>query len=535
MGRCRRILTELVVLLSCLIVSPMVYAGTQLLNVATSQELQDALDLAEISTVNTRIVLAPGNYLVAQNGGNPFTYTAQNNKSLTLEGSGAGLTILDAQDSEVILELTDLISNPPNQLQVLGITFQNGGLGSAVSLETSDANIRVENCEFLNNLSPMLDGAGVNFLTVTGDVTLTNSFFSGNDSGGLGGGAKIFNEDGVVVVTNNIFFLNQADEGGGIHVSILGASVDFTNNTLTENAATGGNGGGFLMELDQNTAVINIFNNVIFNNTASGIGNDIFLDNTMGPNSDLQLFNNAFGEFCQNLFGPPMDCDLTFSIDQSAGGNIQQNPLLADPGSGDFTLLSNSPAIDKGVVPAPSMPATDFAGNPRPFGPLPDMGALEAVPIFAIDPTSINFGTTSPLVDPDVQTITLFNNGNYPLQVTNFSRQGDINFSLDVDGGANPCGTITPSIAPGTSCTMEIIFVTNEDGTFNAEFSFTSNDPKNPTIVVTATGSRGNGGGCSFGAEGMPQGVAILLWGILLFVVWRILRVNRKALNIHLH
>ncbi len=46
-------------------------------------------------------------------------------------------------------------------------------------------------------------------------------------------------------------------------------------------------------------------------------------------------------------------------------GNIDADPLFADPGSGDYHLLRDSPCIDAGNNDAPNLPGFDFEGDPR--------------------------------------------------------------------------------------------------------------------------------------------------------------------------
>jgi hypothetical protein len=51
------------------------------------------------------------------------------------------------------------------------------------------------------------------------------------------------------------------------------------------------------------------------------------------------------------------------------------DPAFVDPGAGDYHLAPGSAAIDAGVEAGES---SDVDGDPRPFGPAPDIGADEA-------------------------------------------------------------------------------------------------------------------------------------------------------------
>ena len=57
------------------------------------------------------------------------------------------------------------------------------------------------------------------------------------------------------------------------------------------------------------------------------------------------------------------------------GNQINVNPKLVAPASGDFKLQSTSPAVDAGD-PSTTI-EVDFDGNPRPVGSRPDLGAFE--------------------------------------------------------------------------------------------------------------------------------------------------------------
>jgi len=80
-----------------------------------------------------------------------------------------------------------------------------------------------------------------------------------------------------------------------------------------------------------------------------------------------------------NIFYPPGE-NLMSSEEHAyqAIDNRQSDPCFAGPGSFDFRLRSDSPAIDAGV--ADRAPPLDFRGMPRPQGAGVDIGAYESAP-----------------------------------------------------------------------------------------------------------------------------------------------------------
>src|SRR5262249_36856268 len=146
-----------------------------------------------------------------------------------------------------------------------------------------------------------------------------------------------------------------------------------------------------------------------------------------------------------------------------------------------------SPVIDKGLSSAPSLPAMDFEGNPRILGPAPDMGAFETLPNITLSPTTNDYGNIN--VGSTVSAeFTISNSGIGGLLVTGMTLSDTTNFSLDANGGPTPCGTLTPTLAPGGSCTVTVNFNPQVAGAISGVLMVNSDDPDTPSLQATLTG-----------------------------------------------
>jgi len=221
--------------------------------------------------------------------------------------------------------------------------------------------------------------------TSSGD-TLTNNTFTGNtateNGGGSSSGGTLTNNtftdntakygggtSGGNTLINNIFTGNTATEnGGGVYIDTY-KDTTLTNNTLSDNVAET-QGGGFWLTLNKYDFTGSIYNNIIWNNTASD-GADLYIDNT-GDNPffpvTVNLFNNDFDQSTSGTY-----IAEPFTIDTTNLNNT--DPLFV--GSGDYHLTASSPCINTGDNNAPDLPDTDKDGNPRIMGGTVDMGAYE--------------------------------------------------------------------------------------------------------------------------------------------------------------
>ena len=171
-----------------------------------------------------------------------------------------------------------------------------------------------------------------------------------------------------------------------------GAALSFQSDPIISNCLIWGNessyvGGGLF--LDQSNAAIS--NCTIVDNTALSSGGGIYC---FGNSTSTVTNCIIHGNTPTQIGGGSLP--VTYSNVQggyNGEGNIDADPLFADPGEHDYRISPGSPCIDAGANYAvPSGIETDFDGNPRfvddPFTqdtglgdpPLVDMGAFEYQP-----------------------------------------------------------------------------------------------------------------------------------------------------------
>jgi surface protein with Ig-like domain/parallel beta helix pectate lyase-like protein/polymorphic membrane protein len=198
----------------------------------------------------------------------------------------------------------------------------------------------IYNCIFESNIS-FNHGGAINNVT-TSSPTIMNCLFTNNRAVNSAGGIYNVNLSAPVVV-NSIFAGNTATTGGAFrnHES----SPTLINCTLWGNDAIAG---GALLNFNASPTVTN---SIIWSNGDNGVNNE----NSSPTMTYTCIQGGHDGE-----------------------GNIDGDPLLADPENGYFSLSLLSPCIDAGTV--DGTPDEDFLRKPRHVGASVDMGAIEFAP-----------------------------------------------------------------------------------------------------------------------------------------------------------
>lgn len=141
-----------------------------------------------------------------------------------------------------------------------------------------------------------------------------------------------------------------------------------------------------------------------------------------------------------------------------------------------MVLMGCSSGGSSGSSPAP-------APNPTPPPPA-------ATPSMQVLPATYDFGKVTATNRPAPLAVTIKNNGNGALVVSGitFRAPADPSFLLSTNLGTNPCATVSPTVAPGASCTVQIEFLPSSSGSFNSTLQIASNDPTSPNFGLPIVG-----------------------------------------------
>ncbi|MGD9098953.1 MAG: right-handed parallel beta-helix repeat-containing protein, partial [Anaerolineae bacterium] len=271
-------------------------------------------------------------------------------------------------------------------------TNSGGGLWLSESEATLNDNV-------ISGNAASSRGGGL-YLTASPATLNGNAVFSNTAS--QGGGLNLRGSD--ARLNDNAVSANTADEGGGLY--LLRSDAALTNTVITDNRGDVAGSGLYIFRsfprlwhttVARNTGFSGIYvandyshySSVAMTNTilmGHGVGISVTQGNTVTLESTLWYSNSSDWEGAGALF--------------TGTHNYRGDPRFDASG---YRLLPGSAAIDKGVNAGVT---SDIDGNPRSFGPAPDLGASEAAAILAIH-------KTGPATAEPGQAIT------YTLRVTN--------------------------------------------------------------------------------------------------------------------
>ncbi|SDD63716.1 choice-of-anchor Q domain-containing protein [Niabella drilacis] len=270
-----------------------------------------------------------------------------------------------------------LISMRATNLHLDGIKISGG---TANSTSTTGLSVPGATISFIRNT-----GAGL-LLRGGRSLRVSNVEISGNMAGYAAGG-YIFGSPAFI----NILVRNNAavESGGGLHFTDAYDSPIITGAVFTGNTAKLG------AAIYNRADSLVLINTTIVDNTATNAGNSIYSTVSDGPVPGVRnpvlinsiLWNSQPGAVSMMENAGNKAFEVAHSIVQGAAppagtGNSNANPLFTNAGSGNYTLMEASPAVNAGnnqLWNAANVSGTtvDLAGNARLVGNSIDMGAFE--------------------------------------------------------------------------------------------------------------------------------------------------------------
>ena len=263
----------------------------------------------------------------------------------------------------------------------------------------------LDNSLMSNNTA--VDGGG---MFVTGGAIVTNTRIVGNTAtgtGGTNGGGGIFNR-GTLTLVNTLVSGNAAtgSNGGGINQRV--GDLTLLNATVAGNSAAA-NGGGLWQRQNSGPATSSdIQNSIIYGNTATGTGDDVFLVTGAVADVSYSLYtaSGTFNSTTSVIDSPDPPDDIFFTL-----------PSPAPSTDGDLRLEFDSQAIDAGddnlFATLSSPPTTDLIATSRELdvvtvsdagsdtggattGAIIDMGAYEMGDCVLFSPSNLQEDTGAP-------------------------------------------------------------------------------------------------------------------------------------------
>ncbi len=245
--------------------------------------------------------------------------------------------------------------------------ISNGAFTFGGALNVVGATVTLTNCTISGN-SAFMYGGGV-YAGAGAEATLTNCIIAGNAASSSGGG--IYVAGATATITDCTIRRNTATNNGGGLSGSGGAIAALTRCRIDSNVASVVGGGLYVAgstatlancEIAGNTASVNggglsaagsaitLTSCTVTANASAGGGG---LHESAGAAATLTnciLWNDSPDEITlsTNSVAVVTYSDVKGDTTWSGEGNINADPLFADPGNGVFDLLSGSPCVDTG-------------------------------------------------------------------------------------------------------------------------------------------------------------------------------------------
>ena len=239
-------------------------------------------------------------------------------------------------------------------------------------------------CTFTNNIAGG-GGGGAYFSDSAGGATsqLTNCTFTGNTARFGNGGGAIFRKGGEL--RNCVFANNTSNSSGGGLSITSGATI--INSTFYANTSAG-QGGGMYVAFGLQTSPFTLRNNVLIGNTATMLGNQVFVSNTAANIVNIQT-NLIEGE------AAPRGTDQGVRYEFPGSSNITEENTV-DEDDVDVVFASTD-AMNENYLrltagsPAVNLGNNDYLNNGTPGNPNDDI-TLDAAGAARIQRGAVDLG-----------------------------------------------------------------------------------------------------------------------------------------------
>ncbi len=332
--------------------------------------LREAI-IAANNTPGAQIIqLSAGNYVLTRTGSNEeagLTGDLDITGSLTIRGAGAGITTIDGNGIDRVLDI-----KAGSTVNIEDVTIRGGSIGNkwggGINVATG-SNVTLTRVVVTANSGD--SGGGV--YSYKSVIVMTDTTIDGN-SGKWGGG---FYNDGGTASLNRVTVSNNtaSTDGGGIYNVTTGGSLNTVNVTVSGNTTPGAGGG---LYTKRPATITN--STIAYNSGSTGGGIHIANPGTATLKNTIVAFNTG-GNANQAVtsLGNNIDSGTTLGLSQS-GDRSNTDPRLATlQNNGGLTkthaLLIGSAAINTGAI--SGAPALDQRGISR--DATPDIGAFELV------------------------------------------------------------------------------------------------------------------------------------------------------------
>ncbi len=457
-------------ILCCTLLFPSVRA--EIINVPDDFEtIQGGIDASEDGDT---VLVAPGEYVENIN----FS-----GKAISVIGNpdDPSETIIngDEQDRVVIFDHRE-----EENSELIGFTITNGDGG----IRCNGASPTLSDLLIVGNRAENI-GGGVWFNG--GHAVISRSIirenFAGTGDWGSGGGiastgssARILD----VVISDN----EAVNCGGGLYIEGSGPQLTQTliaNNTATTAGAFFHSGAVYSSTFDRVTITGNTseqytiwLSQADFYQHSVNFVNTIIWDNdpniiliSPGEEEDLRLTLNV--SYCNIEEGQegiviPEQFDNILNWDD---GNIDSDPLFADPDEGDYHLTEDSPCVDAGDPDSPEDPDGTRADMGTFFFPQQNI---------SVEPDTISIETPGTI---DSAAVTIYNIGLDTLQVdSQFITPEENSFTIGSGGGEF-------SLAPDSDHLIWIVFTPARQADYEAVLIIESNDRDQGELEIPIIGS----------------------------------------------